>query len=104
MQFLLLFAALLVFVTSYHAMWLYFIASIIFILFFMHTNKEVKGKFYALFFYLLCMGIGFLCSRLSEIGIINKNDDGTLMIAIAIFILICSEIINKSILKNVENG
>jgi hypothetical protein len=53
---------------------------------------------------LLCMGIGFLCSRLSETGIINKNDDGTLMIAIAIFILICSEIINKSILKKIGNG
>lgn len=100
MQYLLLFASLLVFGSSYHEMWIFFIVSIFTILIYMHRYKEINGKYYALYFYLLCMSIGFICNLLSGSGIINKENDANLMIVVVIGILICSERINMHILKN----
>jgi len=66
----------------------------------MYKNKEINRKYYALYFYLLCMSIGLICNWLSDLGFINKKNDANLIILIVIFILISSKIINKKIYKS----
>jgi hypothetical protein len=68
----------------------------------MYKSKEINRKYYALYFYLLCMSIGLICNWLSDLGVINKESDANLMILVVIFILISSEILNNKIYKSVK--